>query len=127
MSLADELLADLEDDNDEELEELIKKEENHEEEEEMVVDEVEDEINVNVDNVRSICKLRDGEKLNIILKQIDFYIQNPRKASEIGNMESDPEYQLILDANTISLEIDNEICKWLLPKMIRFFIYCSFV
>jgi U4/U6 small nuclear ribonucleoprotein PRP31 len=111
MSLADELLADLEEDNDEELEEVLKKEENDQEIVEMEVDPTD--VNVNVDNVRSICKLRDSDKLKNILKQIDVYSQKPRKTSEmIGNVDSDLEYQLILDANSLSLEIDNEICKY---------------
>lgn len=60
-----------------------------------------------------MCKLRDSEELKNILKEIDTYVQkNPRKSTEmIGNVESDPEYQLIVEANSIAVDIDNEICK----------------
>lgn len=54
-----------------------------------------------------------------ILEQIDTYVKNPRKSNEmIGNVESDPEYQLIVEANSIAVDIDNEICKNL-----KFFFY----
>lgn len=32
----------------------------------------------------------------------------------IGSVESDPEYQLIVEANSIAADIDNEICKWII-------------
>lgn len=34
----------------------------------------------------------------------------------IGNVESDPEYQLIVEANSTAVEIDNEICKSLVSN-----------
>lgn len=72
------------------------------------------EIDVKVDSVRSLCKLRDSQRLNYILEQIDVFSQKPRKTSEmIGNLESDPEYQLIVEANNIAVEIDEEICKYI--------------
>lgn len=30
----------------------------------------------------------------------------------VGNVESDPEYQLIVEVNSLAVEIDNEICKF---------------
>ncbi len=30
----------------------------------------------------------------------------------MGPVEADPEYQLIVEANNITVEIDNEISKW---------------
>lgn len=65
-----------------------------------------------VSSIRELCKLHDSKQLTNILKQIDYYIQRPRKSNEmIGNVESDPEYQLIVEANSTAVEIDNEICK----------------
>lgn len=65
-----------------------------------------------VSSIRELCKLRDSKQLANILKQIDYYIDHPRKPNEmIGNVESDPEYQLIVEANSTAVEIDNEICK----------------
>lgn len=69
-------------------------------------------VNFQVSSIRELCKLHDSKHLTNILKQIDHYIQHPRKPSEmIGNVESDPEYQLIVEANSTAVEIDNEICK----------------
>lgn len=49
--------------------------------------------------------------MQIILEKIDHYVARPRKSTEmIGNVESDPEYQLIVEANSIAADIDNEIC-----------------
>lgn len=137
MSLADELLADLEETEQEDLAALIKDEldsDNDAEDaimadaedaaaEEAVKDELGDladgaagasamDIDVRVSSVRELCKLRDSKQLTTILQQIATYVANPRKASEmIGNVESDPEYQLIVEANGYAVEIDNEICK----------------
>ncbi|XP_040169749.1 U4/U6 small nuclear ribonucleoprotein Prp31 [Anopheles arabiensis] len=128
MSLADELLADLEDDNDEEMEEgvdTIKEEpkapagDGDEEdadsggEEDAVIYDLKDEpmeINLAVASIREICKLRDSDRLSNVLSQIEKYAKNPRTTTEmVGNVESDPEYQLIVEANNIAVDIDNEI------------------
>lgn len=117
MSLADELLADLEDNEDGEeaiAEENV--EELEENEEEMpYVDHRASlmEIDVHVNSIRQLCKLRDSERLKNILAKIDHYISHPRKSIEmIGNVESDPEYQLIVEANSTAAEVDNEICEF---------------
>lgn len=131
MSLADELLADLEDDNDEEMEEgvdTIKEEpkapagDGDEEdadsggEEDAVIYDLKDEpmeINLAVASIREICKLRDSDRLSNVLSQIEKYAKNPRTTTEmVGNVESDPEYQLIVEANNIAVDIDNEICTY---------------
>lgn len=136
MSLADELLADLEETEQEDLAALIKDELDSEDDvedaamadadnavaEAAVKDELSDlsdgkdvasamDVDVRVSSVRELCKLRDSKQLTTILQQIGTYVANPRKASEmIGNVESDPEYQLIVEANGYAVEIDNEIC-----------------
>ncbi|KXJ71059.1 U4/U6 small nuclear ribonucleoprotein Prp31 [Aedes albopictus] len=124
MSLADELLADLEDDNDEteELLETVKQETEDEPEaqhqmsggeEEAIIMDVKDEpmeVDVKVASIREICKLRDSSRLANVLTQIAKFVKNPRKTSEmIGNVESDPEYQLIVEANNIAVDVDSEI------------------
>lgn len=141
MSLADELLADLEDDNDDvDLEDVIKKEVDSdnegkkfkiiffklilfkhfyfileltiEPEDEELEFEEKMEIDVKVDSVRDLCKLRDSERLKKILVDIEKYSGKVRETAEmIGNVESDPEYQLIVEANNVAVEIDNEVCK----------------
>lgn len=70
------------------------------------------EVDVQVQSVRDLCKLRDSERLQYVLKQIEQYGSRQRTAAEmLGNVESDPEYQLIVEANAIAVDIDNEICK----------------
>ncbi|XP_075159648.1 pre-mRNA processing factor 31 [Haematobia irritans] len=115
MSLADELLADLEDDNDVD-DDLAMEEDNPEE----VSEEVEKflkpavnnvmEVDVKVNSIRELCKLRDSDRLQNILDQVENYSQRQRTATEmLGNVESDPEYRLIVDANALAVEVDNEI------------------
>lgn len=68
------------------------------------------EVDLKVDSVRDLCKLRDSVRLITILNDIEKYVNKPRSTAEmIGNLESDPEYQLIVEANNIAVEIDNEI------------------
>lgn len=63
-----------------------------------------------VTNVRHICKLRDSEQLNWVLTHIEESTTKPRQPDDIvGPVESDPEYKLIVEANTLAVEIDNEI------------------
>lgn len=60
--------------------------------------------------IRQICKLRDSEQLNRVLNQIDEHVLKPRTSEDIvGPVESDPEYKLIVEANTLAVDIDNEI------------------
>lgn len=130
MSLADELLADLEETEQEYLAELVKDELDSDNEDAAMgeghpagdsKDDYSDdghtsamEVDVRVSSIRELCKLHDSDRLAGVLAQIDFYIDKPRKSNEmIGNVESDPEYQLIVEANSLAVEIDNEICKFI--------------
>ncbi|XP_043943491.1 U4/U6 small nuclear ribonucleoprotein Prp31 [Protopterus annectens] len=104
MSLADELLADLEE----------AAEEDHyvgEDELEDIEEVAEDlEIDTDVDSVKSIAKLRDSKMFADIVRKIEVHIGKPRKAAEVvGPVEADPEYKLIVDANNLTVEIDNEL------------------
>lgn len=46
------------------------------------------------------------------MKQIDVFQSRQRKAEDVlGPVESDPEYLLIVEANNLIVEIDDEICK----------------
>ncbi|GFS93217.1 hypothetical protein NPIL_52561 [Nephila pilipes] len=103
MSLADELLADLEDAGEVEDEHLYQLD--------APVQEVED-IPMEVDNkfqtIRDIAKLRDSEQLQRVMQEIAERRQSERKEA-IGPVEADPEYLLIVEANNLAVEIDNEI------------------
>uniref|UniRef100_A0A8C1VGV0 U4/U6 small nuclear ribonucleoprotein Prp31 n=1 Tax=Cyprinus carpio TaxID=7962 RepID=A0A8C1VGV0_CYPCA len=104
MSLADELLADLEEAGEEEdglypadggLEDIP---------EEMEVD------YSATESVTSIAKLRHSKPFAEIMDKIGHYVGNQRKNSEVsGPVEADPEYRLIVAANNLTVEIDNEL------------------
>jgi U4/U6 small nuclear ribonucleoprotein PRP31 len=111
MSLADELLADLEemdggqggsstDQNN------ISKDEKMETEQISALN-----CLPNVNSVNAVAKLKDSILLQETMRKIDFYTKHQRKSTaEIqGPVEHDPEYLLIVDANNLLVEIDNEI------------------
>nr|XP_026495339.1 U4/U6 small nuclear ribonucleoprotein Prp31 isoform X2 [Vanessa tameamea] len=112
MSLADELLADLEENDDGDLEAIyenqISNSDSHEFTAPFPVIPKEEEIK-NV-SIRELAKLRDSERLKRVITEIEQNVGNDRKKIEVtGLMESDPEYQLIVEANNIAVEIDGEI------------------
>jgi len=104
MSLADELLADLEQDEPEGLEEM-------EEGVDKMNDVTEDmTLDTNVNSIHSLAKLRDSKQLQDILLRVEEYCQQSDGRRVVcGPVEADPEYQLIVEANNITVEIDNEI------------------
>ncbi|EEB09329.1 U4/U6 X U5 tri-snRNP complex subunit Prp31 [Schizosaccharomyces japonicus yFS275] len=58
----------------------------------------------------SIDQLLHSERLQKILEEISIYSQEEKQAI-VGNIEDDPEYQLIVDSNAIAMEIDDEIVR----------------
>ncbi|KAF9189176.1 U4/U6 small nuclear ribonucleoprotein Prp31 [Haplosporangium sp. Z 767] len=62
-------------------------------------------------NARDIAKLMDSEEMKGILRDIaHFQSLSSSKGSDVSGMiEDDPEYQLVVKANTITVAIDNEI------------------
>lgn len=109
MSLADELLADLEDNDHDELEEIIESKESVVAEEKFKNGAMEVDTSV-ISSIRELAKLRDSETLKNVMNQIDNYSGKLRKAEDIiGPVEADPEYQLIVEANNIAADVDNEI------------------
>jgi len=60
-------------------------------------------------SVRQVCKLRDSEQLARVMKQIEETTKSRASDDLVGPVESDPEYKLIVEANTLAVEIDNEI------------------
>ena len=119
MSLADELLNDFDDGDDDLLEGDVKRE---------IKDEPQDiemndgefkvpfpvsdtsKIKGGLVTVRQVATLWDSEKLKNIKEQVEEYSTHIRKAEDLkGTVETDPEYQLIVAANNVSVEVDNEI------------------
>lgn len=107
MSLADELLADLE--------EAAEEEEGGsygEEEEEPAIEDVQEETQLDLsgDSVKSIAKLWDSKMFAEILLKIEEYISKQADAAEVmGPVEAAPEYPVIVDANNLTVEIENEL------------------
>lgn len=104
MSLADELLADLEDDGDQHLDPI-------EEHPEVQADEIMPlEEEVKVSSVKQLAKLRDSDRLKNVLHEMEKFQNTDMGKRRIhGPMEVDPEYQLIVEANNLAADIDNEI------------------
>ena len=111
MSLADELLADLEDDEEEsmETEEHAELGDSETAETELSQNTAEHQ-DISNSSVKDVAKLFHSERLKDILRRITEFSGKPRKAEELqGPVEADPEYMLIVDANNLAAEIDEEI------------------
>lgn len=110
MSLADELLNDFEDGEEEELlaTELQARENG-------TKDAFNDDFKMPLAkpalrSVRQVARLWDSQKLRDIKDLIDKYASKLRKAEELqGPVEGDPEYKLIVEANNINVDIEDEI------------------
>ena len=129
MSLADELLADLEEAVGEEDEELVDAYKNAGMSSTMdhsglasggVKGEPNDPKTSHANaSVTEIAKLHASDDLKTLLKLIESYQTEPKtsKSNIIGPVEQDPEYKLIVSANNTVLKIDSEI--YLIHKFIR--------
>nr|CAG4651828.1 EOG090X06EY [Triops cancriformis] len=126
MSLAEELLADLEDGDEDEIDDSV--------------DEIPDPNAMQVDNfkaplpkldtnfdakkhikkeiksgavlenVTEVAHLYGSERLNQVMQSIEEFSASDRKADDLkGPVEADPEYQLIVEANNLAVDIENEI------------------
>uniref|UniRef100_A0AAR2LPQ8 U4/U6 small nuclear ribonucleoprotein Prp31 n=1 Tax=Pygocentrus nattereri TaxID=42514 RepID=A0AAR2LPQ8_PYGNA len=108
MSLADELLADLEEAGDEGEDGLYPGGEG-----EGSLDDIPEEMELDysgTESVASIAKLRNSKSFSEIMEKIAQYVGNPRKNTDVsGPVEADPEYRLIVAANNLTVEIDNEL------------------
>ena len=100
MSDLDELLADLEDDEDNNTNEdhaSVKEE-----------DQGEKEDTVATSDITTIAPLLHSAEMQDVLAQIESYsCQQARRI--MGLVEADPEYKLIIRANTLSLDLDSEL------------------
>ncbi|XP_001625346.2 U4/U6 small nuclear ribonucleoprotein Prp31 [Nematostella vectensis] len=103
MSLADELLADLEEAGEEGIDLDYRDNENDIEEAMETTD-----IGDISKSVQHVAKLRDSQELTSVLARITEFSEKPRN-QVFGPAEADPEYQLIVEANNLTAEVDNEI------------------
>ncbi|KAJ8392816.1 hypothetical protein AAFF_G00070200 [Aldrovandia affinis] len=129
MSLADELLADLEEAGDEGEDGLYPGGDGGDSEGEAGeevgrgrLEDIPEEMEVDysgAESVTSIAKLRHSKPFSEIMDKIGHYVGNQRKNTEgltplcsfavSGPVEADPEYRLIVAANNLTVEIDNEL------------------
>ncbi|KAL1259691.1 hypothetical protein QQF64_010268, partial [Cirrhinus molitorella] len=118
MSLADELLADLEEAGEEDGlypggEGGESDGEPGENQADGGLEDIPEEMEVDysgTESVTSIAKLRHSKPFAEIMDKIGHYVGNQRKNSEVsGPVEADPEYRLIVAANNLTVEIDNEL------------------
>ncbi|XP_012684655.1 U4/U6 small nuclear ribonucleoprotein Prp31 [Clupea harengus] len=120
MSLADELLADLEEAGEEGEDGLYPGEEGGESDQEAGegevaggLEDIPEEMELDysaAESVTSIAKLRHSKPFSEITEKITEYVGKQRMNSEVsGPVESDPEYRLIVAANNLTVEIDNDL------------------
>ncbi|XP_048248665.1 U4/U6 small nuclear ribonucleoprotein Prp31-like isoform X2 [Haliotis rufescens] len=102
MSLADELLADLEEGTED-----VGQDDGENVAEVADVEDVVMEPEIQATRVTSVAKLRDSQELAEIMNNIKKY--SSQSKMEAGPVEANPEYRLIVDANNMTVEIDNEI------------------
>ncbi|CAL1701590.1 unnamed protein product [Somion occarium] len=63
-----------------------------------------------IEDVRKIAKLEGSKRMNDILKEIEKYQAKPSTPEEMARpAHSNPEYSLIVQANNLSVDVDNEI------------------
>ncbi|KLO10148.1 Nop domain-containing protein [Schizopora paradoxa] len=71
-----------------------------------------------VEDVRNIAKLEGSKRMNDVLHEIEKYSKNPSTAEEMSRPPHlNPEYGLVVQANNLSVDIDNDIL--LVHKFIR--------
>ncbi|KAK4684547.1 U4/U6 small nuclear ribonucleoprotein PRP31, partial [Tremellales sp. Uapishka_1] len=87
--------------------------------EELDQEDVENTDMTGVEDVGKVAKLLGGKKLRETLSEIERYTKTPTDMSSGtgGPLEENPEYSLIVTANNLSVEVDNEIL--LVHKFIR--------
>ena len=115
MSLAEELLADLEDDEDQIMDVDVQEANGGADsiggndwtaEKELIITLK----NSTESTVKDVAKLYHSNQLKDVLSRIKEFSGKPRKAEELqGPVEADPEYILIVEANNLAAEIDEEI------------------
>ena len=85
--------------------------------EELDADEVEETDLTDVEDVSAVAKLLGSKRLTEVLTDIVKYTASPTDMSAGGVLEENPEYSLVVTANNMSVEVDNEIL--LVHKFIR--------
>lgn len=63
--------------------------------------------------MKQLATLRGSERMERVMREIQRFQSLPSSNTRsAGPLEVDPEYQLIVEANNLAVEIDNEISKF---------------
>ncbi|RAL53259.1 unnamed protein product [Cuscuta campestris] len=109
-TLADSFLADLDELSDNEADILDVGNEEAEHMEEDVDGELADIETLNYDDLDSVSKLHRTQRYISIMQKVEAALEKGSENSDKGMvLEDDPEYQLIVDCNSLSVDIENEI------------------
>ncbi|GLJ26736.1 hypothetical protein SUGI_0520930 [Cryptomeria japonica] len=109
-TLADSFLADLEDLSDNDVPLSDHENDDAGEEAEDVDDEMADIETLNYDDLDSVSKLQKTQRYIDIMQKIEEALQKGYDIPSSGIvLEDEPEYQLIVDCNALSVDIENEI------------------
>ena len=128
MSLADELLNDLISSDEEDIKQDLNTILSEDEQESMVIDEeihsddpddVSKIVVKEISDLKKLARLISSNQMNSIISRIDEYGHHTTRTGRIGvhGIEEDPEYRLVVEANSLSAELDQEIL--LVNKFIR--------
>ncbi|CAL1357157.1 unnamed protein product [Linum trigynum] len=109
-TLADSFLADLEELSDNELETIEEEDGDVANMEEDVDGDLADIEALNYDDLDSVSKLQKTQRYNDIMQKVEESMVKGSFTTDEGMvLEDDPEYQLIVDCNALSVDIENEI------------------
>ncbi|OAY65833.1 U4/U6 small nuclear ribonucleoprotein Prp31 homolog [Ananas comosus] len=109
-SLADSFLADLDELSDNEEHPLDDENAEAGDMEDDGDDEMPDLESLNYEDLDSVSKLQKTQRYNDIMQKVDDALQKGSDFStNVTILEDDPEYQLIVDCNALSVDIENEI------------------
>nr|XP_039265935.1 U4/U6 small nuclear ribonucleoprotein Prp31-like [Styela clava] len=114
MSLADELLADLEDAG---MDGEVAMEEEHQlEDDSDGIDDIDDiddldsgQKATDSESIHHVARLNGSDQFKRVMGRIAEILDKNEPVSSAGPVESNPEYQLIVESNNLTVEIDNEI------------------
>lgn len=69
-------------------------------------------LEIKVTSVKQLATLRNSDRLERIMNDIQKFQSEPVTKRSVGPLEIDPEYQLIVEANNLAVDIDNEISEY---------------
>ncbi|KAH9611045.1 hypothetical protein KSS87_006921 [Heliosperma pusillum] len=109
-TLADSFLADLDDLSDNEAEDMGNEDLDADKMEDDIDGELADIESLNYDDLDNVSKLQKSQRYKDIMQKVEEALLKGSEVPEHGIvLEDDPEYQLIVDCNALSVDIENEI------------------